>query len=129
MKNLIRKILKEEIDSDWDWMGDHKITIIDILNNVFDGTYGITAEPYLDRDGVDGIQIMINGNHFFRSINLPPNVEISDEGVEDIIDYIKVALEIKLKRAQRVNSTYFKSIFWRALMLINKNYKPLKEEI
>jgi hypothetical protein len=112
-------------------MDDHKVTIIDILNSVFDGTYGITVEPYVDRDDIDGIQIMVDGSSFFKTINLPPNGEISEEGVDDILDYTKGILAHDLENVRNIGVRTFmphprEVPLERALMLINKN-DTLKE--
>lgn len=96
MKNLIRKILKEEMDSEWDWMED--ISEIDYLRNkcfVFDPPYSIenhtdSNDPYItlfdffvslglkpkyntpritDND-VIGLYVEDDGKHFVYTQNL-----------------------------------------------------------
>jgi hypothetical protein len=63
MKNLIRKILKEEIDSDWGFMDDINSDLKGVLGHIFDGS------PYDVRTNVGDSIVLYSGDDLMMSLN------------------------------------------------------------
>jgi len=158
MKDLIRKILKEEMDSDWDFMDD-----ID----EFDHFVPKTGERYIWKNyryGTDEIEILGHGGQFLHLVNFTPIIpkegygedattlttfreKLKDGSLVPIYDTLKESVKLPIEIGDTVymgkfknKKTVVKDIEWneKGDLMINgksalrvripKKVKKLKEE-
>jgi hypothetical protein len=92
MKDLIRKILKEELDSEWDWAKD-KISLFTVLEDaVKDTNFTIEEHDYNYDDGNVGRIIVIHHKKYPHG-NKGEILVTDQDNVEDLLRWLKGDIE------------------------------------